>query len=173
MAETSVATFGAGCFWGIEDAFRKLPGVTDAVSGYMGGWVDNPTYRMVCTDKTGHAEVVRVEYDPAKVTYKELLDLFWTIHDPTTPNRQGFDVGTQYRSAIFYHDEDQRALAEASKKRLDESHVFRYPIVTEIKPAGAFYRAEEYHQRYYEKSGMSAHCAIPNLEVASVLRSKQ
>jgi peptide-methionine (S)-S-oxide reductase len=173
MAETSVATFGAGCFWGIEDAFRKVPGVIDAVSGYMGGWVDNPTYRMVCTDKTGHAEVVQVEFDPSRVAYRQLLELFWTIHDPTTLNRQGFDVGTQYRSAIFYHDEQQRAEAEASRKRLDDAHLFRRPITTEIKPAGTFYRAEEYHQRYYEKSGMAAHCAMPNPEVASFLRSRQ
>jgi len=173
MAGTKVATFGAGCFWGIEDAFHKMPGVIEAESGYMGGWVDNPTYRMVCTDKTGHAEVVRVEYDPNRVSYKELLDLFWTIHDPTTPNRQGVDVGTQYRSVIFYDDEEQRIAAEMSKKRLDEAHIFRRPIVTEIKPAATFFRAEEYHQRYYEKAGMAAHCAIPNREVASFLRSKE
>ena len=139
----------------------------------MGGWVENPTYRMVCTDKTGHAEVVRVEYDPSRVTYRQLLDLFWSIHDPTTLNRQGPDFGSQYRSVVFYYDEEQRAEAEASKKRLDEAHIFRHPIVTEIKPAAEFYRAEEYHQRYYEKSGMAAHCAIPNSEVASFLRSKQ
>lgn len=145
------ATFGAGCFWGIEAAFRRVPGVVSTSVGYAGGSVKNPTYKNVCSGETGHAEVVQVEYDPLKVSYEELLDVFWNIHDPTTPNRQGADVGTQYRSAIFFYNSAQEAAARASKEKLQSSGRFRNPVVTEIVPASEFYRAEEYHQRYFEK----------------------
>lgn len=145
------ATFGAGCFWGIEAAFRRVPGVVATSVGYAGGSFKKPTYKDVCSGETGHAEVVQVEYDPSKVSYEELLDVFWKIHDPTTPNRQGPDVGTQYRSAIFFHNSAQEAAARASKEKLQSSGRFRKPVVTEIVPASEFYRAEEYHQRYFEK----------------------
>ena len=158
MPRTKIATFGAGCFWGPETKFRRVEGVVDAAVGYMGGHVNNPTYQMVCSDETGHAEVVQVTYDPSIVSYEQLLEVFWQIHDPTTPDRQGPDFGTQYRSVIFWHDENQRAMAEASKKRLDESGQFGDPIVTEIASAGAFFKAEEYHQRYLEKTGQEDHC---------------
>jgi peptide-methionine (S)-S-oxide reductase len=150
------ATFGAGCFWGVEAAFRQVEGVTDAAVGYLGGTMENPTYRDVCNGDTGHAEVVEVQYDPARVSYEQLLDRFWTLHDPTTLNRQGPDFGTQYRSAIFYHDDEQRKAAEASKEALRASGRLRRPIVTEITPASTFYRAEDYHQRYLEKQGRSS-----------------
>ncbi len=148
------ATFGAGCFWGVEVEFRQTPGVIDAAVGYLGGTFEDPTYRDVCTGRTGHAEAVEVTFDPAKVSYRQLLDLFWKMHDPTTPNRQGPDVGTQYRSAIFFHSPEQEAAARASKAGQEASGRFRRPIVTEIAPASTFYRAEEYHQRYLEKRGM-------------------
>lgn len=151
------ATFGAGCFWGVEAAFRKLEGVAGTAVGYEGGKLDNPTYKDVCSDRTGHAEVVEVDYDPAKVSFDALLDVFWSNHNPTTLNYQGPDHGTQYRSSIFYHDEAQRAAAEASKARWQPQ--FKKPIVTEIVPAQTFYRAEEYHQQYLEKRGL-AHCHI-------------
>jgi peptide-methionine (S)-S-oxide reductase len=153
------ATFAAGCFWGIEANFRALPGVLSATVGYIGGHTDNPTYQDVCTDRTGHAEAVEVEYDPTKISYDALLDAFWAMHDPTTPNRQGPDVGTQYRSAIFYHDAEQEAAARASRDRIGKSGKFRRPIVTEIVPAATFYRGEEYHQRYHEKHGLHG-CGI-------------
>ena len=156
---TQKATFGAGCFWGVEATFRQVPGVLDAAVGYAGGHLSNPTYRDVCTDETGHAEVVQVDYDPAKVSYDTLLDVFWENHDPTTMNRQGPDVGTQYRSVIFYHTPEQEAAARASKEKMDRSGIFRSPIVTQIEPAPEFYRAEDYHQRYLEKRGL-AHCHI-------------
>jgi len=158
MPRTKIATFGAGCFWGPEAKFRRIEGVVDTAVGYMGGHVKNPTYEMVCTDETGHAEVVQVTYDPSVVSYEELLEAFWQMHDPTTPDRQGFDFGTQYRSVIFWHDENQRSMAEASKKRLDESGQLSDPIVTEIVAAGAFFRAEEYHQLYLQKTGQEDHC---------------
>jgi peptide-methionine (S)-S-oxide reductase len=158
MARTKIATFAAGCFWGPEARFRRIKGVVDAAVGYTGGQVKNPTYQMVCTDETGHAEVVQVTYDPSVISYEQLLEAFWQMHDPTTPDRQGFDFGSQYRSAIFYHDENQHEAAEASKKRLDESGQLSDPIVTEITAAGPFYRAEEYHQRYLEKTGQEDHC---------------
>ena len=158
MARTKIATFAAGCFWGPEARFRRIKGVVDAAVGYMGGHVKNPTYEMVCTDQTGHAEVVQVTYDPAVITYEQLLDAFWNMHDPTTPDRQGWDFGSQYRSVIFCHDENQKAAAEASKKQLEEAGQFDAPIVTEIVAAGPFYRAEEYHQRYLEKTGQEDHC---------------
>src|SRR5690242_3339680 len=153
-ATSKKATFGAGCFWGTEVTFRNVPGVINATSGYMGGTLENPSYEDVCTDKTGHAEVVEVEYDPSQVSYEQLLDAFWENHDPTTRNRQGPDVGTQYRSAIFYYDDAQRDAALASKAALDRSGRFKRPIVTEIEPASTFYRAEDYHQRYLEKHGL-------------------
>jgi peptide-methionine (S)-S-oxide reductase len=150
------ATFGAGCFWGVEATFRQIEGVTATAVGYSGGTTENPTYEQVCTDRTGHAEVVQVEYDPARVSYGALLDVFWDAHDPTTLNRQGPDVGRQYRSAIFYHSEQQKAAAEASKQEQDASGRFRSPIVTRIEPAGPFWGAEEYHQQYLEKRGLSS-----------------
>ena len=156
---TKKATFGAGCFWGVEETFRRLNGVVSTVVGYAGGTTLNPTYQDVCTDRTGHAEVVQVEYDPARISYRDLLDVFWANHDPTTPNRQGPDVGTQYRSVVFYHSPEQKEEAENSKKNLQKTGKFRRPIVTQIEPAPNFFRAEEYHQRYLEKRGVS-HCAV-------------
>jgi peptide-methionine (S)-S-oxide reductase len=155
----AIATFGAGCFWGVEAAFRQIKGVTSTAVGYLGGTLENPTYKDVCTGTTGHAEVVQIEYDPAAVSYEGLLNVFWTNHDPTTLNRQGPDVGIQYRSAIFFHTPEQEATAKASKDALDQSGRFRRPIVTEITPASEFYPAEEYHQQYLEKRGLS-HCHI-------------
>lgn len=155
MAQTEQATFGAGCFWGVEETFRQTPGVLDTAVGYEGGTYDSPTYRDVCTGTTGHAEVVQVTFDPAVVSYDALLDIFWANHDPTTLNRQGPDHGTQYRSAIFVHSDAQRAEAEASKAKWAASGRFRRPIVTEIVPAQAFYRAEEYHQQYLAKRGLA------------------
>ncbi len=156
---TEKAMFGAGCFWGVETAFRQVPGVVDAAVGYSGGQLAQPSYRDVCSGRTGHAEVVEVEFDPAKVSFDQLLDVFWANHDPTTRNRQGPDVGEQYRSAIFYTTPEQKAAAEASRAREEASGRHRRPIVTEITPAAEFWRAEEYHQRYLEKRGQ-AHCRI-------------
>ena len=153
------ATFGAGCFWGVEAAFQQVAGVTSTAVGYAGGSMENPTYKEVCTDRTGHAEVVEVEYDSKQASYRDLLAVFWKNHDPTTLNRQGPDVGSQYRSAIFFHTPEQERLARASKDEVEKSGRFRRPIVTEIKPAPAFYRAEDYHQQYLEKRGLS-HCGI-------------
>ena len=152
----ATATFAAGCFWGVEAAFRRLPGVTATAVGYSNGDTPAPTYEDVCTDRTGHAEVVQVTYDPAKVSYEQLLETFWSNHNPTTLNRQGPDVGSQYRSAIFYHTPEQQAAAEASKQALTASGRFPRPIVTEITPAAPFHRAEEYHQQYLEKRGESS-----------------
>lgn len=151
------ATFAAGCFWGVEEAFRTLPGVLKTTVGYAGGHLENPTYERVCSGRTGHAESVLVEYDPERVSYEQLLDVFWNEHDPTTRNRQGPDVGTQYRSAIFFHDAAQQAAAIASKERLAQSGRVRAPIVTEIEPAAAFYPAEDYHQQYFLKRGRTCH----------------
>ena len=150
------ATFGAGCFWGVEEEFRKVQGVRDTAVGYSGGTATNPTYEDVCTDRTGHAEVVEVDYDPEKTSYDTLLDVFWNGHNPTQLNRQGPDVGTQYRSVIFFHTPEQEAAARASKERLSQSGRFARPIVTEISPAQPFWRAEEYHQRYLEKRGLGS-----------------
>jgi len=150
------ATFGAGCFWGVETAFRQVKGVISTAVGYSGGTFKEPTYHDVCTGQTGHAEVVEVEYDPSKVSYEELLAVFWNIHDPTTLNRQGPDVGTQYRSAIFFHNPEQEVAAKTSKEQLQHSGRFKKPIVTELTPASPFYRAEEYHQRYLEKHGQAS-----------------
>ena len=149
------ATFGAGCFWGVEAAFRRVPGVVATLVGYCGGNTENPTYKEVCTDSTGHAEVVEVTFDPARVAYEKLLEVFWDSHDPTTPNRQGVDVGSQYRSVIFHRSPAQEATARASKEQLDKSGKLRRPIVTQIVPAVPFYKAEEYHQRYLEKRGLA------------------
>ena len=149
------ATFGAGCFWHVEDLLSKTKGVKSTQVGYTGGQLSNPTYEEVCTDKTGHAEAVEVEYDPDEISYEELLDVFWKNHNPTTLNRQGPDVGIQYRSAIFYHNDEQKKIAEKSKQTLDKSGQFENPIVTEIVPAPSFYKAEEYHQKYFKKCGYS------------------
>jgi len=153
---TEIATFGAGCFWGIEAAFSKVPGVIEAVSGYSGGRTENPTYKDVCTDETGHAEVVQVTFDPAKVSFERLLEVFWGIHDPTQVNRQGPDFGSQYRTAIFFHTPEQEATAKKVKAELNASGKFKRPIATEITAAGPFYRAEEYHQKYFEKRGATS-----------------
>ena len=153
------ATFAAGCFWGVEEVFRRVKGVLSTQVGYTGGHTPDPTYRDVCSDRTGHAEAVEVTFDPAQVSYDDLLEVFWSNHNPTTPNRQGPDVGSQYRSAIVYHTPQQQAAAEASKARLAQSGRYSRPIVTEIVPASTFYRAEEYHQRYLEKHGRS-HCHL-------------
>ena len=147
------ATFGAGCFWGIEHAFRKVDGVIEAAVGYAGGTTPDPTYEQVCSGQTGHAEVVEVEFDPAKVSYNELLEVFWTIHDPTTLNRQGPDIGTQYRSAIYFHSPEQEQAAKESIAALENGDRFRNPIVTELAPIDRFYMGEDYHQRYFEKQG--------------------
>jgi peptide-methionine (S)-S-oxide reductase len=158
--QTEKATFGAGCFWGVEATFRKVPGVTATAVGYAGGKTQNPTYKDVCTDTTGHAEVVEVQFDPAQVSYDTLLDIFWENHDPTTKNRQGPDWGTQYRSAIFVHSPEQQKQAQASKERLQASGKWGRPIVTEITPAPEFYRAEDYHQQNLEKRGLAS-CHLP------------
>jgi peptide-methionine (S)-S-oxide reductase len=154
---TKKATFGAGCFWGVEAAFRKLDGVTATAVGYEGGALENPTYQDVCSHTTGHAEVVEVTYDPAQVSYEELLDIFWRVHDPTQLNRQGWDIGDQYRSVIFFHDEEQEETALRSKAQAQANS--RQPIVTLVEPAQTFYRAEEYHQRYLEKQGRAS-CTV-------------
>ena len=150
------ATFGAGCFWGVEETFRKLPGVIETAVGYMGGTTENPTYEQVCTDRTGHAEVMQVTYDSEKISYEKLLEIFWNSHNPTTLNRQGPDVGTQYRSAIFYHTPQQKEIAEKSKEELEKSGKWKSPIVTEITPAQNFWKAQEYHQKYLMKRGEDA-----------------
>ena len=154
------ATFAAGCFWGVEETFRQLPGVIDTAVGFMGGTTANPSYREVCGGRTGHAEVVHLDYDPAHISYAELLEAFWSCHDPTTLNRQGPDVGDQYRSAIFYHTPEQETAARTSKEQLEAAGRFRRPIVTALEPAATFWRAEEYHQRYLEKRGAAA-CRVP------------
>jgi peptide-methionine (S)-S-oxide reductase len=150
------ATFGAGCFWGVEATFRKVRGVKNTAVGYMGGSLDHPTYKDICSDRTCHAEVVQVEYEPAEVSFDQLLNIFWENHDPTTLNRQGPDYGTQYRSAVFYHTPEQQALAQAFKEKLQASDRFKKPIVTEITPAATFWIAEDYHQQYLEKRGMAS-----------------
>ena len=149
------AVFGAGCFWGVEDVFRKLKGVKSTIVGYMGGKMKNPTYEKVCTDKTGHAEVVLVEYNPEEISYDKLLDIFWKIHDPTQLNRQGLDMGTQYRSIIFYYNGEQKKKAMESKKKQEKSKKYKSKIVTEIVKASEFYKAEDYHQKYLMKRGLN------------------
>lgn len=155
----SKATFAAGCFWGVEAAFRQVPGVLSTAVGYSGGQTDEPTYGDVCGGRTGHAEVVEVEYDPERVSYDQLLNVFWENHDPTTLNRQGPDVGEQYRSAVFFHDAAQEGAARASKETAGKSGRYRRPVVTEITPASRFWRAEDYHQQYLEKRGLAS-CKI-------------
>lgn len=156
MHET--ATFAAGCFWGIEDAYRQVPGVISTAVGYIGGQKDNPTYKEVCTDTTGHAEAVEVVFDPAQVSYEQLVDLFWRIHNPTQLNRQGPDIGSQYRSAIFVHSPAQEAAAKASLAKLQQAGAYANTVVTQIVPATTFFKAEEYHQQYNEKHGR--HCSL-------------
>ncbi|HMI52598.1 MAG TPA: peptide-methionine (S)-S-oxide reductase MsrA [Candidatus Saccharimonadales bacterium] len=153
---SEIATFAAGCFWGIEVAFGKIPGVLETAVGYSNGHTENPTYKDVCTDETGHAEVVQVTFDPAKVSYGQLLDAFWAMHDPTQVNRQGPDSGTQYRTAIFTHSPEQEAIAKKARAAIESSGKFKRPIATEISPAGTFYKAEDYHQKYLEKRGASS-----------------
>nr|WP_201748049.1 peptide-methionine (S)-S-oxide reductase MsrA [Chitinophaga vietnamensis] len=165
--KTEKATFGGGCFWCTEAQFQELEGVIKVESGYSGGSVANPSYEQVCTGTTGHAEVIQVTYDPAKVSYEELLKAFWTSHDPTQLNRQGNDVGTQYRSVIFYHNEEQKEKAEFYKKKLQESGAYDKPVVTEIAPFKVFYKAEDYHQNYYNQNGSQPYCHFviqPKLE---------
>jgi peptide-methionine (S)-S-oxide reductase len=157
---TQVATFGAGCFWCVEAVFQNLKGVVSVASGYAGGHVKNPTYEQVCTDTTGHAEVCQITYNPDEISYSELLEVFWKTHDPTTLNRQGNDVGTQYRSVIFFHDDEQRKMAEKIKKELDSSGAFDAPIVTEIQPYTTFYKAENYHQNYFIEHGSQPYCTL-------------
>ena len=166
-ATGEIATFGSGCFWCSEAVFERLEGVEDVVSGYMGGKVPNPSYQDVCTGLTGHAEVVQIKYDPKAISFEELLEVFWKTHDPTTLNRQGYDVGTQYRSVIFYHNDSQRESASYYMGKLDESHAFPQPIVTKISPLSEFYVAEKYHQDYYAKNPGDGYCAnvlVPKLE---------
>ncbi|MCX7743224.1 MAG: peptide-methionine (S)-S-oxide reductase MsrA [Flavobacteriales bacterium] len=161
------ATFGAGCFWCVEAIFQRVNGVVSVESGYMGGSIKNPSYREVCTGKTGHAEVCQLTYDPAVISYDELLEIFWQTHDPTTLNRQGADVGTQYRSVIFYHSDYQKQRAEYFKDKLNKEKIFNSPIVTEISPAGVFYKAENYHQNYYNLNPNQGYCTYviaPKLE---------
>jgi peptide-methionine (S)-S-oxide reductase len=159
------ATFGAGCFWGVESAFRQVPGVVETAVGYAGGTKDGPTYEQVCTGSTGHAEVVEVTYDPERVSYGDLLNVFWSNHNPTTKNRQGWDVGSQYRSAVFFHSPEQKAAAEASKEKIQAGLHWPKKVVTEIEPAPTFWRAEEYHQRYFEKTGRSS-CTVELAQAA-------
>ena len=159
MDKQQIATFGAGCFWGVEARFRQLDGVLDTAVGFMGGWLEEPTYEQVCNLDSGHAEVVQISFNPELVDYRQLLAVFWDNHNPTTLNRQGPDIGSQYRSAIFYHDDDQQKVAELSKRQLTESGRWSEPIVTEIAAAQTFYRAEDYHQQYLEKRGLTS-CRI-------------
>jgi peptide-methionine (S)-S-oxide reductase len=153
-----VATFAAGCFWGVEESFRMIKGVKTTIVGYTGGWFPNPSYDIVCTDKTGHAEAIQIQYDPNQVSYDQLLKVFWSIHNPTTKDRQGFDYGRQYRSAIFYHTPEQQLIAKRSKDDLEKSGRFKDRIVTEIVPASQFFKAQDYHQKYYAKRGGGGPC---------------
>jgi len=161
---TQLATFAAGCFWGVEEAFRQIKGVKSTMVGYTGGRFENPTYHDVCSDKTGHAEAIQVEYDPTEISYEKLLEVFWSIHNPTTLNRQGPDIGTQYRSMIAYHTPEQEQIARNSKESIEKSGRLKNKIVTEIVPASSFYRAEEYHQKYYEKMGGGSCYTHPVME---------
>ena len=165
--KTDTATFAAGCFWCVEAVYQELKGVLSVTSGYTGGKIKNPSYREVCSGMTGHAEACQIVYDPAVISYDELLEAFWAAHDPTTLNRQGADQGTQYRSAIFYQNEKQKQLAETYKAKLNAEKAFNNPVVTEISPAGAFYKAEDYHQNYYDQNGNAPYCTFviaPKLE---------
>jgi peptide-methionine (S)-S-oxide reductase len=167
-----LAVFAGGCFWCLEPVFSQLKGVHNVISGYIGGHTTNPSYKQVCNGDTGHAEAVQVEFDPSRISFEELLEIFFASHDPTTPNRQGNDVGTQYRSAIFCQDEEQRRIAERLIKRLDEEHVFPAPIVTEINDASTFYPAEDYHQRYYENNPNQPYCMIVAAPKVAKIRAK-
>ncbi len=158
--ELAVATFGAGCFWCVEAVFQRLDGVVSVESGYEGGLLEDPTYQQICSGTTGHAEVCRIKYDPARVSFAELLKVFFKTHDPTTLNRQGNDTGTQYRSVVFYHDDEQKRLAEKTKKELDAAGIWRDPIVTEISPTTKFYKAENYHQNYFNANGQQPYCRL-------------
>lgn len=160
QGELEMATFGNGCFWCTEAVFEQLRGVQSVESGYSGGTVKNPTYKQVCTGMTGHAECVRIIFNPKVISYAELLEVFWQTHDPTTPNQQGADIGTQYRSVVFYHSDEQRQLAESYKKKLDDARAFRAPIVTQIVPAKEFYKAENYHQDYFKLNGRAPYCQM-------------
>jgi len=153
-----IATFGAGCFWCVEAVFQQVNGVLSVESGYCGGSVENPTYRQICEGNTGHAEVCQIRYDPSKITFDELLEIFWKTHDPTTLNRQGNDIGTQYRSVVFYHNQQQKLLAEQRRQQLDAAGVWREPVVTEISPSTKFYKAEDYHQNYYRDNPSEGYC---------------
>lgn len=159
-SKLELATFGSGCFWCVEAIFQRVEGVEKVASGYSGGYVKNPSYKEVCEGTTGHAEVCQLSYDPEQVSYDELLEIFWQTHDPTTLNRQGNDVGTQYRSVVFYHNEDQKVLAEKYKKELDEAGIYQNPIVTEIAPYETFYVAEDYHQNYFNENGSQPYCSF-------------
>jgi peptide-methionine (S)-S-oxide reductase len=173
---TAVATFAGGCFWCTEAVFLQLKGVKSVVSGYIGGKLKNPTYEQVCTGATGHAEAIQITYDPKVISFVELLEVFWSTHDPTTLNRQGNDVGTQYRSAVFFHDEEQKQLAETYKKKLDDAKAFAHPIVTTLEPATTFYSAEKYHQDYFNRNPNQGYCAVmikPKVDkVRKVFRDK-
>ncbi len=168
------AAFGAGCFWGVEKVFGELDGVVSTAVGYTGGTVPNPSYEQVCSGRTGHAEAIEVVYDPSKISYEDLLEFFWTHHDPTTLNRQGNDVGTQYRSVIFYYTPEQKTAAEKSKALLDKSGVLKFPIKTEIAAAKEFYRAEEYHQKYLQKNpGGYCHIQLQSAKISHILRAER
>lgn len=160
MSEREITTLAGGCFWCTEALFKRLKGAVSVLPGYTGGKVENPTYEEVCTGETGHAEAVQIEFDPQQIPFEKILDVFWHTHDPTTPNRQGKDVGTQYRSAIFYHDETQKKIAEKSKEEVEKSGLFKNPIVTEIFPFTKFYPAESYHRDYYEKNRDQPYCRL-------------
>jgi peptide-methionine (S)-S-oxide reductase len=170
------ATYGAGCFWCVEAVFQRLSGVLSVTSGYSGGDMQNPTYEDVCTGETGHAEVCQIVYDPKRISYEELLEVFWSSHDPTSLNQQGADVGTQYRSAIFYHNERQKEIAEQYKKKLNDEHVFGQNVVTEIAPFGKFYPADKYHQNYYNQNTDKPYCSVvirPKVEkIEKIFKSK-
>ena len=174
--ETEVATLGAGCFWCVEAVFLQLEGVLSVESGYCGGRIENPTYEQICTGTTGHAEVCQIRYDPAKITFDELLEVFWKTHDPTTRNQQGNDVGPQYRSAVFYHDDGQKTFAVERKRQLDAAGIWQDPIVTEINPYAKFYKAEDYHQQYYNRNAEAGYCQFiirPKVEkVREVFKDK-
>lgn len=160
MNNLEKATFGAGCFWCVEAVFQRIRGVESVASGYTGGKVENPTYKQICTGNTGHAEVIQISFNPEQISYKELLEVFWSSHDPTTLNRQGNDSGTQYRSVIYYHDENQKQIAEESMKKANQSGEFSDPIVTELSPLETFYPAEDYHQNYYNENSYQPYCAF-------------
>ncbi|MBN2187218.1 MAG: peptide-methionine (S)-S-oxide reductase MsrA [Dehalococcoidia bacterium] len=171
-ASLEVATLAGGCFWCIEAVFREIEGVENVVSGYTGGTTVNPTYEQVCTGKTGHAEAVQMRFNPAKISYREILEIFFSVHDPTTPDRQGVDVGTQYRSAVFYHNQQQKAVAEKLIGELNKAHVWKESIVTQIVPLGTFYPAEDYHREYFSRHPEQAYCQTVISPKVSKLRKR-